>query len=267
MSTLEQKFRGRILQLVMRDGEAHSTRCGDYVSPWARSILEEHEVDGFMLACSSPVRPSDPRGGISSRMDPHRFTFGVAEPIDLYQQHYATFAQLFDMDFGRYIVESDQGSALSALCARHDQIDLICLQHFLLSLKKSEFTSLAVLQEEEFRAVMDQKRRGLLISTLNQAGSNFVDGTILIADERRFKAVSMWTGVGTRMPSTTNSFEATYGHLNDPISRRNPFWVSTKLLYDAIADKTIDFDGALAHTFRTAFKRCKRRGDELPAGR
>jgi hypothetical protein len=49
------------------------------------------------------------------------------------------------------------------------------------------------------------------------------------------------------MPSTTNSLEATHGHLNEAISRRNPFWAFLALLFEAIADKTIHFEPASSH--------------------
>jgi hypothetical protein len=114
---------------------------------------------------------------------------------------------------------------------------------------------------------MDQKRLGLLTRTLKKAGLAFVDGAILIADERRFNAVSMWKRITTRMPSTTNSLEATHGHLNEAISRRNPFWGSMTLPYEAIPDKTMHFDAAFVHNFRTSLKRCKRRGHGVPADR
>jgi hypothetical protein len=67
----------------------------------------------------------------------------VAETVGLYDEHYGAFAQLFDIELQKYILESDQGSALSALCKLKEQRQLFCLRHFLLSLKSKEF-SLAV---------------------------------------------------------------------------------------------------------------------------
>jgi hypothetical protein len=63
------------------------------------------------------------------------------------------------------------------------------------------------------------------------------------------------------MPSTTNTLEtaveATHGHLNNIITRRNNLWQSLAILIDSIADKTIGFDAALAYDFRASLKRSK----------
>jgi hypothetical protein len=64
----------------------------------------------------------------------------------------------------------------------------------------------------------------------------------------------MWRRVVTRIPSTTNSLEATHGYLNEAISRRNPFWAFLALLFEAIADKTIHFETAAVHDFGTSLK-------------
>jgi hypothetical protein len=207
---------------------------------------------------------------------PLGFTFGVAETAELYEQHYAAFRELFDLDLSTYVLESDQGAALTSLCPRHGQLHLFCRRHFLLSLKlkefrlpvgnlvkcrsEAEFARLKVLYAAEFRGVIQPKRRDLLRSTWHKAGLSFTGGEIVIADEPRFSAVSMWRCIGTRMPSTTNSLEATHGHRNEQISRRNPFWGSMAIRYNSISDKTLHFDAALVHDFRTGLKRSRRRG-------
>jgi hypothetical protein len=122
---------------------------------------------------------------------PLGFSFDVAETTELYQQQYIAFAELFAIGLRQYVVESDQGSALRALCARNGQTQLICLRHFLVSLKlkefsvpvgnsvkyqtESEFQTLKALYEAEFRSVTDQKRHGLLLQTLKKAGLAYDD--------------------------------------------------------------------------------------------
>jgi hypothetical protein len=69
----------------------------------------------------------------------------------------------------------------------------------------------------------------------------------------------MWRRVVKRIPITTDSLEATHWYLNEAISRRNPFWASLALLFQAIADKTIHFEKAIVHDFRTSLKRSKSR--------
>jgi hypothetical protein len=69
----------------------------------------------------------------------------------------------------------------------------------------------------------------------------------------------MWRRVVTRMPSTTNSLQTTHRHLNEAILRRNLFWASLVLFFEAIVDKAIHFETAAVHDFRTSQKRSKRR--------
>jgi hypothetical protein len=71
---------------------------------------------------------------------PLAFAFGVAETVELYEQHYNAFLRLFEIDLKQYILESDQIPALCALCAARNQPQLLCLRHFLLSLKRKEFS-------------------------------------------------------------------------------------------------------------------------------
>jgi hypothetical protein len=86
---------------------------------------------------------------------------------------------------------------------------------------------------------------------------------LTVEDEARWEAVYLWRRVVMRIPSTTNSLEATHGHLNEVISRRNPFWASLALLFEAIADKTIHFETAAVHDFRTSLKGSKRRSQSV----
>jgi hypothetical protein len=51
--------------------------------------------------------------------------------------------------------------------------------------------------------------------------------------------------------------------LNDAILRRNPFWAFLALLFEAIADKTIHFETAAVHDFRTTLKRSTRRSQSV----
>jgi hypothetical protein len=69
------------------------------------------------------------------------------------------------------------------------------------------------------------------------------------------------------MLSTTNSWEGTHHYLNEAITRPNPFLKSLALLVDAIAEKTQDLHGALAHDFRAAAQRSYRRVPAVPAER
>jgi hypothetical protein len=127
---------------------------------------------------------------------PLGFTFGVAETVDLYNQHYGAFAQLFGFELQKYILKSDQGSTLSPFCQLKEQRQLFCLRHFLLSLKRKEFNLAAgnlgkCRTEDEFVALRsmyegkfapvtgfdpEPPRRKLLLRTLKKAGLTYREG-------------------------------------------------------------------------------------------
>jgi hypothetical protein len=69
----------------------------------------------------------------------------------------------------------------------------------------------------------------------------------------------MWKKVHSRMSSTTNTLEATDGHFNNIVTRRNSLWRSLTILVDFITNKTTGFDTALARDFRDLLKRSTRR--------
>jgi hypothetical protein len=160
---------------------------------------------------------------------PLGFAFGVAETVELYDQYYGAFAQLFCIELQKYILDLDQGSALSALCKLKEQRQLFCLGHFLLSSKnkefslavgnlvkcrtEAEFVALRSTYEGEFVHVVgldpEQPRRKLLLQTLKKAALTYGEGKrITVEDKMRWEAISMWGRVVTRMPRTTNSLEA-----------------------------------------------------------
>jgi hypothetical protein len=137
-------IRGEPFERVVRDGQEYSILRGSFVSPWARSILEENEVDGLMLDTTWHVIRQYVTAILMAVFRnvgiPLAFTFGATENLELYERLYEVFVELFNIDLGRYITESDHGAALRALCNRHDQPQLICHRHFLLSLKLKEFS-------------------------------------------------------------------------------------------------------------------------------
>jgi hypothetical protein len=132
------------------------------VSPWTQSIVQLNTINGLMLDTTWRVL----RQHIASLLMavyrnvvvPLGFAFGVAETVDLDDQHDGAFAQLFGIELQKYSLESDQGSASSALCRLKEQGQFFCMRHFLLSLKSKKF-SLAVENlvkcrtEDEFMAL------------------------------------------------------------------------------------------------------------------
>jgi hypothetical protein len=219
------RVRGEPSEYIPRGDDIYSILQGWYVSPWARSVFEQNEIDGIILdtpwhiirRCVTSIL-MDVFHGVGI---PLGFAFGVAETAEFYQQHYDAFSQLFGIDLRRYKLESDQGPALCSLCPTHGQEQLLCLRHFWISLKNEEF-SLAVgnlvkcptedefdalksVYEIEFANVTAPGRQQHLSRTLGKAGLVFADNRIVIDNEHRWKTVSLWRRVVPRMPSTTNS--------------------------------------------------------------
>jgi hypothetical protein len=194
---------GENFATMIRGGQHCSILREYHVSPWTQSILQENVIDGLMLDTTwHVIRQSVTTIVMAVYCHvgvPLEFALGVAETMELDQQHYDAFTELFAIDLSRYILESDQGSELSAICTRHDQIQLICLRYFLLSLKlkefglavgnlvkfrtQDEFESLTRVYEIEFRKVRDQKRLDLLARNLKRAGLVFITDEIVIEDE------------------------------------------------------------------------------------
>jgi hypothetical protein len=94
--------------------------------------------------------------------------------------------------------------------------------------------------EVEFQKVMEPNRRRPLDRTLAKTGLGYTEARLVIAEDgARWNSVSMWKKVHYRMPNTTNTLDATHGHLNDIMTRRNTFWQSLTILVNSFADNTI----------------------------
>jgi hypothetical protein len=119
---------------VDRNGVDHSILRGCYLSPWACSILRDNALDGLMLDTTWMVIreyvTSILMGVYRNVGIPLGFAFSLGETTELYEQHYRAFADLFGLDLSQYILESDQGAALCAICAAKHQTQLFRLRHF-----------------------------------------------------------------------------------------------------------------------------------------
>jgi hypothetical protein len=70
---------------------------------------------------------------------PIALSFGLTEDSSLYDTFCTTLKSLLDIDLLTFIIESDQGSVLRAICAKYRNCHLACLRHLLVSLCGGSF--------------------------------------------------------------------------------------------------------------------------------
>ena len=227
---------------------------GVYISPFARSVLQSKTINGLLLDTTWRVMPMYVTSIImASTMNigiPIGFSFGSCEDKILYERHFQSFAAQTSIDLSKFVLESDQGSALIAICEDHHMTHVACLRHLLVSLRFSAhsyaigkilrcttifelnnaLTTFSIL----FSKITDPDEMADLNKALGKVGLEFADGSLNLVNQRRFDQVSMLSRVEYRMPSTTNSLESTHGHLNKKTPRRNGFWPSMYRLCEAL---------------------------------
>jgi hypothetical protein len=79
------------------------------------------------------------------------------------------------------------------------------------------------LDETEFGAISDDIERKLLVKSLAKTRLGLIHAQLVVADPVRWLFVSMIHVIGTKTPSTTNSFESMNEHLNNKTTRTNSF--------------------------------------------
>ena len=84
--------------------------------------------------------------------------------------------------------------------------------------------------------------------TLHRIGLQFEDGKISIFDMKQWKRISMIERAKIRMPSTTNSLEASHGHINGATPRRNEFLSSLSRLTHSLTKSDFQFSEKHLHS-------------------
>jgi hypothetical protein len=239
-------------ELFEKDGRSYAVISGYWVSPKARSILQNHNIDGIILDTTFKVMSRYHTAILIAVFHnvgiPLAFSFGPRESFELYDRFYTVFQEEFQIDLTQYILESDQGSALKKVGARHPR-HLFCLRHVLKSLhdkacgpfgslvgnlisarSQKELRLFLKIYTPDFREVYAQNgtEKGQLARCLKKVGLLF-DGTSVQYPEpgrTRWRQVSMLERTDTRMPTTSNTIECLNGHLNGKTPRHNQFWGS-----------------------------------------
>jgi hypothetical protein len=171
-------------------------------------------------------------------------------------------------------VESDQGSALKAICNKYQNTHLACIRHLLVSLKQhhfsfqvgnlvkcrtiKDFVTLKELYQPEFSRASGTEKSDLT-KLLKKIGLRLESEIIMITDEIRWKEVSMIERIQTKMPPTTNALESTHGHLNEMTPRRNLFFKSLFRIAKMMIQKTFHYEQSLKQNFHSATRKAKQR--------
>ncbi|NLZ73129.1 MAG: hypothetical protein GX905_04840 [Bacteroidales bacterium] len=247
----------------------HYIKSGVYISPWAKSLLEDKTItQGFLLDTTWKIMPYYVTSIIMISCYnigiPIGFAFGHSEDKELYKNLLITIQEKTGIQFKHYPFESDQGSALKSICSELEITHLVCLRHLLVSLKYAEFvyeitmllksTSTFELSkakefvENRFKTI-DSSKKDYLLKLLNKVGLTF-DGSILsIKDQSRWQEVSMFERKLFKMPSTTNALESTHGHLNAQTPRRNNFYASIYRIVNAMMQKAQSIEGSIRKNY------------------
>ena len=284
--TLIQNTSSKSLKIVTIEGIQYSIVCGIYISPFTKSLFNDNDniIDGLILDTTWKTIPkyvtsilmcSSYNVGI-----PTSFTFGGSEDKELYSLFINHLKKELQIDLKRYYIESDQGSALKAVCDSFQKTHLACLRHFKVSLKcncfsfqlgnllscssQFEFEKLLSVYSEAIGYITDEETMKSIQKTLQKAGLCFSNKEIIINDQKKWEKVSMLKRIEARMPSTTNSLEATHGHLNSLLPRRNEFWSSLYRLVKSIADKDFRFKEMLIHNYQRIKRNVKYRAKNTP---
>jgi hypothetical protein len=269
-------------------GIEYSIMGGIYVHPAASSIIrhkEDNRMAGVMMDTTWTVMRLYVTAilvGISRNTAiPLAFSFGPSETAQLYRHFYQTFQRRYGISIGQFIVESDQGAALKAICKENQNAHRVCLRHFLARLKDPYFSvyiaelvrartvgEFNMIRESYFKFLQSAIRgnpdlRQAAEREFRKAGLAFNDQEIFIADPQRWAEFSMLTRIDERIPPTTNSIESINGHLNEVTPRRNTFWGSMCRLASMIEKSIERYSDSVRHNYHFACQRSLRESQSM----
>ena len=267
---IQQSTTRKRLATIVKEGQRYYIIGGVYLSPFAKSIIDSGDfIKGLLLDTTWKVMPmyvtSIIMGSAMNIGIPLGFAFGSGEDKSLYARHFQAFAEQMGIDLSKLVIESDQGSALEAICNEKFAMHLACLRHLLVSLRFSAFsyaagelvkcTSLLDFNNalttfnDKFNQITKPEELIELNSILGKIGLNFAGGTLNLVDTNRWNQVSMLNHINFRMPSTTNSLESAHGHLNKKTPRNNNFWASIYRLSESFMFQLHSLEQRVQHNY------------------
>jgi hypothetical protein len=222
---LQERHPSDEMEKWVENEQEWSIMSGLYIHPLSPSIIrhrDENRIAGLMMDTTWSVTRLYVTAilvAVSRNTSiPLAFAFGPAETTDLYAQFYESFQTQYQIDLGRFIVESDQGAALKAICREHGNPHRACLRHFLARLKHPYFSVyvadlVRARTNEEFqllckhyhpilKSVVSQspELRTAADQTFKKAGLAFNNMAIYVADPVRWAEVSMLQRVPEQIP-------------------------------------------------------------------
>lgn len=259
----------------------YSIISGIYISPYSESIIRDNPelIDGVIMDTTWKVLPlyvtSILMLSICNVGIPIGYCFGKAETCELYDMFFKTFDDLYKIKLNKFIIESDKGTALSAICSKYGCQHIGCLKHFVTSLGLHEFSKPVAdlvsakcekdlekfkkMYSEKFIKYIDTPDMQNLQKTLEKAGLRYDvnEHKILIANTETWNSISQIKRIEYSMPATTNALESSHGHLNSQVPRHNEFWSAMTRLVNFVIVKQNNFERAYQTNFARAQRKIK----------
>lgn len=130
---------------VIYDDKEYYIHSGVFISTYAESLLKNNKIiKGFIVDTTWKVMPmygtSILMGSAKNTGFPLSIAFGDGENKSLYLLYILAFKNKLGINIEDYVIESDQGSAINAICEDFKITHLCCLRHLLVSLKCNQFS-------------------------------------------------------------------------------------------------------------------------------
>ena len=131
---------------ILYNEKMHYIQSGIYISTFAESLLKDNNniVKGLLIDTTWKVMPgyvtSILMGAVKNTGIPLSIAFGKGETKSLYLLHILAFKRQLNINIEDFVIESDQGKAIDAVCKDFNIKELWCLRYLLVSLKCSQFS-------------------------------------------------------------------------------------------------------------------------------
>lgn len=281
--TLEKKIVKKKLQTYKIEKNEFYITSGVYVFPEASCLLHKYSelIKGYMLDTTwrlfSQYVTSILTACLFNTSLPIAFAWGHGESKALYTFLLNTVEEIIDYDFHNKVFESDQGSSLKGLFKDYSIKHLYCLRHFLSCLKykdysyelstlirctsEFEFDNSKIVFGKNFNKIIEKNPDELenINKALKKIGLTFSNKLIKIENQEKWEKVSMLQRIGFQMPSTTNSLEATHGHLNKRTPRRNKFYTAFDRVCKNLDAKYLSINDRISHNFNYLKNKTKKK--------